>query len=146
MDNNSLYIYIKAKLTVRVETDGQEPSKIYEIMANAPKITSDEFPPLIAIIPLSQAPISMDVDGKTHYYYETKIKIKGSLRGKRFKETCSEFEAFLNYLNHEIKAQSVGRATISCCPFDGTGVPDDSKAAFVTYDIGHQSATCFDGH
>lgn len=137
MSFHSEYVYIKAKFEVLMsEPFSFDSLKIYDIMRAAPKFTTDEHPPVISVKPMWQKPHVLQFEGKAFAYYKTKIEINGELHGTSFKQACKEFELLTNFLTINHAQLTDGSATISSTPFDGTGVPDDAKEEFQTYDFG----------
>ena len=143
MKSNSEYIYIKADFEVFVSEPNEKNEKkgslrIYDIVEAAPKFTTDEHPPVISVKPIWFLPYELQFEDKAFTYYRTKIEINGELHGTSFKQACEEFELLINFLTINHAQLAEGSSTISSTPFDGTGVPDDCKEEFVTYDFGVQ--------
>lgn len=139
MSFHSDYVWIKANFEVFITEPNKKGSLgIYDILQAAPKLSTDGYPALIAVEPLWQKPHVVQFGGKTFAYYRAKIKIDGELHGTSFKEVQSDFEAFIQFLSINNVQLTDGNATISSYPFDGTGVPDDAKEEFQTYDFGVQ--------
>ena len=69
---------------------------IYKIIANAPIIDGGEFPAVYSIHPMGQYPKREGTSEQ--YYYTAKIAIIGDLSDCDLDETCSDVEAFINYL------------------------------------------------
>lgn len=137
MSSHSEYVYIKADFEVFMsEPNEKGPLKIYDIIQAAPKFTTDEHPPVISVKPLWQKPHVVQFGGKEYAYYRAKIEINGELHGTSFKQACEEFELLTNFLIINYAQLIDGSATISSTLFDGTGVPDDCKEEFQTYDFG----------
>lgn len=137
MKSNSEYVYIKADFEVFMSEPNENDSlRIYDIVQAAPKFTTDEHPPVISVKPIWFLPYELQFEDKAFTYYRTKIEINGKLHGTSFKRACEEFELLINLLTINHAQLADGSATISSTPFDGTGVPDDCKEEFQTYDFG----------
>ena len=137
MKSNSEYVYIKADFEVFMSEPNEKDSlRIYDIVQAAPKFTTDEHPPVISVKPIWFLPYALQFEDKAFTYYKTKIEINGKLHGTSFKQACEEFELLINFLTINHAQLADGSATISSTPFDGTGVPDDRKEEFQTYDFG----------
>ena len=141
MKSNSEYVYIKADFEVFVSEPNEKNEKkgslkIYDIIQAAPKFTTDGYPPVISVKPLWSLPHVLQFEGKEFAYYRVKIEINGELHGTSFKQACKEFELLINFLTINHAQLAEGSATISSTPFDGTGVPDDCKEEFQTYNFG----------
>ena len=137
MKSNSEYVYIKADFEVFMSEPNEKDSlRIYDIVQAAPKFTTDEQPPVISVKPIWFLPYALQFEDKAFTYYKTKIEINGKLHGTSFKQACEEFELLINFLTINHAQLADGSATISSTPFDGTGVPDDCKEEFQTYDFG----------
>ena len=137
MKSNSGYVYIKADFEVFMSEPNEKDSlRIYDIVEAAPKFTTDEHPPVISVKPIWFLPYALQFEDKAFTYYKTKIEINGKLHGTSFKQACEEFELLINFLTINHAQLADGSATISSTPFDGTGVPDDCKEEFQTYNFG----------
>lgn len=137
MKSNSEYVYIKADFEVFMSEPNEKDSlRIYDIVQAAPKFTTDEQLPVISVKPIWFLPYALQFEDKAFTYYKTKIEINGKLHGTSFKQACEEFELLINFLTINHAQLAEGSATISSTPFDGTGVPDDCKEEFQTYDFG----------
>lgn len=137
MKSNSEYVYIKADFEVFMSEPNEKDSlRIYDIVQAAPKFTTDEQPPVISVKPIWFLPYALQFEDKAFTYYKTKIEINGKLHGTSFKQAREEFELLINFLTINHAQLADGSATISSTPFDGTGVPDDCKEEFQTYDFG----------
>ena len=137
MKSNSEYVYIKADFEVFMSEPNEKDSlRIYDIVEAAPKFTTDEHPPVISVKPIWFLPYALQFEDKAFTYYKTKIEINGKLHGTSFKQACEEFELLINFLTINHAQLADGSATISSTPFDGTGVPDDCKEEFQTYNFG----------
>ena len=137
MKSNSEYVYIKADFEVFMSEPNEKDSlRIYDIVEAAPKFTTDEQPPVISVKPIWFLPYALQFEDKAFTYYKTKIEINGKLHGTSFKQACEEFELLINFLTINHAQLADGSATISSTPFDGTGVPDDCKEEFQTYNFG----------
>lgn len=137
MKSNSEYVYIKADFEVFMSEPNEKDSlRIYDIVQAAPKFTTDEHPPVISVKPIWFLPYVLQFEDKAFTYYKTKIEINGKLHGTSFKQACEEFELLINFLTINHAQLADGSATISTTPFDGTGVPDDCKEEFQTYNFG----------
>lgn len=136
MKSHSEYAYIKADFEVITEPNEKGSLGIYDIIQAAPKFSTDEYPVVISVKPMWQKPHVVQFGGKAYAYYRTKIEIDGELHAISFREACNEFETFLEFLMNNNVQLIDGGATISSTPFDGTGVPDDRKEEFQTYDFG----------
>ena len=137
MESNSEYVYIKADFEVFMSEPNEKDSlRIYDIVQAAPKFTTDEHPPVISVKPIWFLPYALQFEDKAFTYYKTKIEINGKLHGTSFKQACEEFELLINFLTTNHAQLADGSATISSTPFDGTGVPDDCKEEFQTYNFG----------
>ena len=137
MKSNSEYVYIKADFEVFMSEPNENDSlRIYDIVQAAPKFTTDEHPPVISVKPIWFLPYELQFEDKAFTYYRTKIEINGKLHGTSFKQACKEFELLTNFLTINHAQLADGSATISSTPFDGTGVPDDCKEEFQTYNFG----------
>ena len=137
MKSNSEYVYIKADFEVFMSEPNEKDSlRIYDIVQAAPKFTTDEHPPVISVKPIWFLPYALQFEDKAFTYYKTKIEINGKLHGTSFKQACEEFELLINFLTINHAQLADGSATISSTPFDGTGVSDDCKEKFQTYDFG----------
>ena len=118
------------------EPNEKDSLRIYDIVQAAPKFTTDEQPPVISVKPIWFLPYALQFEDKAFTYYKTKIEINGKLHGTSFKQACEEFELLINFLTINHAQLADGSATISSTPFDGTGVPDDCKEEFQTYNFG----------
>lgn len=137
MKSNSEYVYIKADFEVFMSEPYEKDSiRIYDIVQAAPKFTTDEHQPVISVKPIWFLPYVLQFEDEVFAYYKTKIEINGKLHGTSFKQACEEFELLINFLTINHAQLADGSATISSTPFDGTGVPDDCKEEFQTYDFG----------
>ena len=137
MESDSEYVYIKADFEVFMSEPNEKDSlRIYDIVQAATKFTTDEHPPVISVKPIWFLPYALQFEDKAFTYYKTKIEINGKLHGTSFKQACEEFELLINFLTINHAQLADGSATISSTPFDGTGVPDDCKEEFQTYDFG----------
>ena len=137
MESNSEYVYIKADFEVFMSEPNEKDSlRIYDIVQAAPKFTTDEHPPVISVKPIWFLPYALQFEDKAFTYYKTKIEINGKLHGTSFKQACEEFELLINFLTINHAQLADGSAAISSTPFDGTGVPDDCKEEFQTYNFG----------
>lgn len=91
----SRWTYVKGSFDLDVDCKYGQASQIYKIIADAPKITSSEFPAIFTIENTHQYPVI----SSNGFYHEALITVAGALRDRELEETCNEVEKFINYLN-----------------------------------------------